>query len=189
LPEIVASFRELAFEAVALHRPPDATEVRALAAQAQRRPVVVLFGERAAAPAGIPLVVVEGGAAPSDPAEREQALEELCRRLHSREGPALAIRTPIDAAAFPSPRELPLLRGALPRIGYWHDLARGGEEYLESCGDMLCGASFDPFAASGLSGVCEALGDRALAVVALPCGTESATVREALAYAGSIFRG
>lgn len=189
MPEIVASFRELAVGAVALHRPPDATEVRALAAQAQRRPVVVMFGEHATAPAGIPLVVVEGGAAPSDPAERDRALEELCRRLHSREGPALAIRTPIDAAAFPSPRELPLLREALPRVGYWHDLARGGDEFLESCGAMLCGASFDPFAAASLKGVCEVLGDRAPAVVALPCGTGSATVREALAYAGSIFRG
>ena len=105
------------------------------------------------------------------------------------DGPALAIRTPIDAAAFPLPHELSLLREALPRLGYWHDLARGGDEYLEACAGMLAGASFDPFAASGLKGLCDALGDRAPAVVALPSGTESATVREALAYAGSIFRG
>ena len=194
LPEIVDSFRELGVAAIALHRPPDATELRALAVQARRVPVVALFGDPASAPPGIPLVVIEGplvviegGPAPADPAARERALEELCRRLHAIQGPALALRTPRSEDEFPAPMELPLLREALPRVGYWHDVARGGDEFLDACGGALRGASFDPLATAELVGVRDALADRAPAVVALAPGSGSAMVREALAYARSMF--
>jgi len=187
LPEIVDSFRELGVAAIALHRPPNATELPALAAQARRVPVVALFGDPESAPPGMPLVVIEGGPAPVDPADRERALEELCRRLHAIQGPALALRTPRSEHEFPSPMELPLLREALPRVGYWHDVARGGEEFLEACGGALRGASFDPLATAELVGVRDALADRAPAVVALAPGSGIAMVREALAYARSMF--
>ena len=185
LPEIVDSFRELGVAAIALHRPPDPAELRALAAQARRVPVVALFGDPASAPPGMPLVVIEGGPAPVESADRERALEELCRRLHAIQDLALALRTPRSKDAFPSPLELPLLREALPSVGYWHDVARGGEEFLEACGGALRGASFDPLATAEVAGVRDALADRAPAVEALPAG--SATVREALAYARSMF--
>ena len=145
LAAIVAGFRELDVQACALHRHPRTDELADLAPFARRIPFVAVFGDGTGAQAGSPLLVTDGGAAPEDPEQREQALEELCRRLHSLKWPAIALRTPASASEFPAPHEIQLIHEALPKVGYWHDTARNGEAHLDACGDAIRGASFDPF--------------------------------------------
>ncbi|MHC4954002.1 MAG: hypothetical protein ACYTGZ_08930 [Planctomycetota bacterium] len=189
LQEILADCRELGARAVAWHRHPTAAEERRLARDTQRLPVLALFGDGAGPAAGAPLLVVDGGPAPQDPDERERALEELCRRIHGLDWNAVALRTPAAAGHFPAPAELPLLKDALPRVGYWHDAARGGDAFLDACGGRIAGASFDPLVYSDLAGLREAMGERTPAVIDLEPGAEPELVLEALARAGAVFRG
>lgn len=175
LSAIVASFEPLGVTAIALHRHPERPLV-------PRVPVVAVFGDGRGALAGAPLLVVEGTAADSD--DRERSLEELCRRLHGLDAPAIALRTPLPGA-HPAPDELALVREALPRVGYWHDLSRGGEEYLEAA--VPVGASFDPLEAVDLVALRSALGARAPAVIDLPCGSERERIVESLACARGVF--
>jgi hypothetical protein len=188
LPAIVAGFRELDVKACALHRHPRPEELQELAPLARRIPFVAVFGDGYGPQAGALLLVTDGGAAPEDPAQRERALEELCRRLHSLAWPAIALRTPASASEFPAPREIQLIREALPRVGYWHDTARGGEAHLEACGDAIRGASFDPFLHGDLRGLSSALGERSPAVVTLASGVDWGMVREGVACARAVFR-
>jgi len=188
LPVVLAGFRELDVRAIALHRRPTSAELDELAALARRVPFVAVFGDGSGANAGSPLLVTDAGPAPEDPAERERALEDLCRRLHALAWPAIALRTPASAAEFPAPHEIQLIREALPKVGYWHDVARGGEAHLEACGDAIRGASFDPFLYTDLRGLKSALGERTPAVVTLASGVSWGMVREGVACAGAVFR-
>jgi hypothetical protein len=175
LASIVSSFEPLGVAAIALHRHPE----RGFAPPV---PVVAVFGDGSGPLAGARLLVVEGGAA--DPDDRERSLEELCRRLHGIDAPAIALRTPLPGA-HPAPDEIALVREALPRVGYWHDAARGGEEFLEAAQPV--GASFDPLEAIDLVALRSALGGRAPAVVWLPPGSERARVVESLHRARGVF--
>ena len=189
LPDLVSSFAALNVGAVALHRPPGSGELSALVPMARRIFFVAVFGDRAWS--GAPLLVVEGGRAPDDGVERERALEELCRKLHALRAPALAIRTPLDPHAFPAPFELQHLRDALPRLGYWHDVSRGGEEFLAAAGAAIAGASINPLGnplgEPDFAGLRDVLGARMPVVVALAPGAERDLIVEALACARGVF--
>lgn len=187
LATIVAGFRELDVRACALHRQPQPSELASLAPLARRIPFVAVFGDGSGPQAGARLLVTDGGVAPDDATQREHALEELCRRLHSLAWPAIALRTPASASEFPAPHEIELVREALPTVGYWHDSSRGGEAHLEECGDAIFGASFDPFLTSDLRGLGSALGERAPAVVTLAAGVEWGMVQEGVACARAVF--
>ena len=188
LATVVARFRDLDVRAAALHRHPRADELAALAPLARRVSFVAVFGDGSGGRAGVPLLVIDGDDAPEDPADRERALEEYCRRLHSLDWPAIALRTPTSAQRFPAPHEIELVREALPKVGYWHDTSRGGEAHLNACGDAIRGASFDPFAFHDLGGLRSALGERSAAVVTLASGVDAGMVREGVACARAVFR-
>ena len=187
LAAIIAGYRELDVRACALHRHPRTDELASLAPLARAIPFVAVFGDGTGAQAGAQLLVTDGGAAPEDPAQRERALEELCRRLHSLAWPAIALRTPASASDFPAPHEIQLVREALPKVGYWHETARGGEAHLEACGDAIRGASFDPFLCSDLRELKSALGERTPAVVTLAAGVDRGMVQEGVAIARAVF--
>jgi hypothetical protein len=99
----------------------------------------------------------------------------------------VALRTPRDADAHPSPAELRLVHEAVRHVGYWHDVARGGGEWLDAAGRLLRGASFHPLETPDLAGLRDALGGGMPAVVACPAGTERAEVAEALRCARGVF--
>jgi len=98
------------------------------------------------------------------------------------------LRTPGSSNEFPAPGEIALIREALPKVGYWHDTARGGDEYLEACGAAICGASFDPFVFTDLRALDSALGARSPAVVTLASGIGAGMVQEGVRCAGAVFR-
>jgi hypothetical protein len=171
LTAIVDSFAALDLAAVALHRHPVRERFRV--------PIVAIFGDGSGALAGVRLLVVD--AAPSDAENRDRSLEELCRWLHGVRAPSVALRTPLDR----TPAEIALIREALPKVGYWHDAARGGEEFLAAVDPV--GASFDPLETSQLLLLRSALAARAPAVVALPTGCERERIVESLACARGVF--
>ena len=162
LQATVESFAELGVGAVALHRHPRRARFRV--------PVVAVFGDGSGSLGGAPLLVVD---APEGP------LEDLCRWLHGLQAPAVALRT------SRTPEEIVLVREDLPRIGYWHDVARGGEEFLEVADPA--GASFDPLETADLARIRAALSQRAPAVVELPAGSEQERIVESLACAHGVF--
>lgn len=163
----------LGLGAVALHRTPTTGEWRALAAWRKRPRVVAVFGDDATS-VDRAVLVVEGGPAAGD---REASLLDLCRRLHAM--PAVALRTPPDASWHPLPDELELVHGEVKHVGYWHDTARGGEEYLQAGARFLAGVSFDPTVFEDLVGLRDALPGGAPAVI--ECAPEHAAEAVALA--------
>lgn len=185
LDRVVASFRDLGVQAVALHRPAEQAEARRLAALAKRVRVVAVFGDEPGAEVGAPILVVEGGPAGDD---RGASLEDLCRRLHEWRDRKVALRTPAAAGHHPAPAEIALVREALGHVGYWHDADRGGEAYLEAAAHDLLGASFDPLRDIDLPGLREALPRAAPAVVACASGAAREEVAEALRCARGIFK-
>lgn len=185
LPAAIEAMRDLGVRAVALHRAPAADETPRLARYAGRVKIVAVFADAPVKGVGQPVLVVEGDTADAD---RERSLEELCRRLHALKGWRVALRTPPDGAAHPTPDELRLVHEAVRHVGYWHDAARGGAEWLDAAGRLLRGASFHPLETHDLAGVRDALGAGAPAVVQCPPGTERAEVEEALRCARGVFR-
>jgi hypothetical protein len=71
----------------------------------------------------------------------------------------------------------------LKHVGYWHDAARGGEEFLTAAERFLLGTSFDPLEAD-VAGLADALPAFANAVVVC----EPDRVREAIRVARVHFR-
>jgi len=82
---------------------------------------------------------------------------------------------------------LALIRSDLKSVGYWHDLARGGEAYLDAASRWLMGASFHPLEEADLVGIRDALPASAPAVIDCPESTSREEIREALARARSYF--
>jgi len=176
LAAVIASFAPLGIDALALHRHPAGP-------LPLRLRVVAVFGDGTGSLGGAPLLVVEGG--PADPEDRERSLEDLCRRLHGLKAPAVALRTP-SGAQHPSPEDWELIHEALPKVGYWHDVARGGEEYLEVAEPV--GASFDPLDVPDLVALRGVLGAAAPAVIDLPPGSGRDRIVESIACARGVFR-
>ncbi|MHC4342784.1 MAG: hypothetical protein ACYSX0_21540, partial [Planctomycetota bacterium] len=71
----VRSFRDLHVPAIALHRPAEPEEARALAVLAHGLRIVAVFGERTGGDLGRPILIVEGG--PARTGDREASLEAL----------------------------------------------------------------------------------------------------------------
>jgi len=185
LDRALSAFRQFRIGGAVLHRAPDEREAAAITALARQIRVVALFGEHAGPTAGAGLLIVEGGPAAK---ERERSLDALCRRLHALRGIRVAVRTPSTAEEHPSPAEIPLLCEAVAHAGYWHDLGRGGEGYLDAAERHLLGASFDPRRDERLSTLRDALPSSAVATVWLPAGTPRPDVAEAVDRARAVFR-
>jgi hypothetical protein len=177
----VASFRDVGVAAVALHRPPTAEEAKALVPLARRVRIVAVFADEPFPDVGAPILVVEGGPADED---REASLDALCKRLHSLRRFKVAMRTPPDEDHHPSPEEVALVHETLRHVGYWHDAARGAEEYLALAERYLLGASFDPLEDVDLPGLADTLPAYAPAVIVC----EPERVREAVRRARGHFR-
>lgn len=184
LDQALASFRDYGLAAVALHRPARPEEAKALIPYLRKTRIVAVF-DGPGADVGCPLIVVEGGRAGPD---RDESLDELCRRLHALRAYRVAVRTPLDGDHHPSPIELPLLREALPQIGYWHDADRGGEEFLHAADAMIFGASFHPLLDADLLAIRATLPAGGPAVVALPAGSPREEILDALDRARGVFR-
>lgn len=180
LDAAVASFKDLGVGAVALHRPPTPEEARALQPLARRVRIVAVFGDELGPNVGAPLLVVEGGPAGED---REASLDALCRRLHGFRPLKVALRTPADPDHHPSPDEIVKVHETLRHVGYWHDAARGGEEFLTAAERFLLGASFDPLEGD-TAGLADALPAFAAAVIVC----EPDRLREAVRVARGHFR-
>jgi len=180
LDAAVSSFRDLDVGAVALHRLPTPAEAQALVSLARRVRIVATFGDERGPDIGVPLLVVEGGPADED---REASLDALCRRLHALRPLKIALRTPPDEDHLPSPDEMEKVHETLRHVGYWHDAARGGEEYLAVAERFLLGASFDPETAD-VAALAESMPSYAPAVIV--CDPER--VRDAIRLARVHFR-
>jgi len=180
LDAAVASFKDFGVGAVALHRPPTPEEARALQPLARRVRIVAVFGDEPGPDVGAPLLVVEGGPAGED---REATLDALCRRLHALRRFKIALRTPSDPDQHPSADEVVKVHETLRHVGYWHDAARGGEEFLTVAERFLLGASFDPLEAD-VAGLADAMPTFATAVIVC----EADRVREAIRVARVHFR-
>lgn len=180
LDAAVASFKDSGVGAVALHRPPTPDEAKALVPLARRVRIVAVFGDEFGADVGVPLLVIEGGLAEED---REASLDALCRRLHALRRFKVGLRTPVDPDHHPSPDEMEKVHETLRHVGYWHDAARGGEEYLTVAERFVLGASFDPLE-SDVAGLSEALPAYAPAVIVC----EPDRVRDAIRLARAHFR-
>lgn len=180
LDAAVASFKDTGVGAVALHRPPTPEEARALQPLARRVRIVAVFGDEFGPDVGAPLLVVEGGPAGED---RDATLDALCRRLHALRRIKIALRTPPDGDHHPSADEIVKVHETLKHVGYWHDAARGGEEFLTAAERFLLGTSFDPLEAD-VAGLADALPAFANAVVVC----EPDRVREAIRVARVHFR-
>ncbi len=180
LDAAVLSFKDHGVGAVALHRPPTTEEARALQPLARRVRIVAVFGAAFGPDVGAPLLVVEGGPSGDD---REATLDALCRRLHALRRFKVALRTPADPEHHPSPDEIVKVHETLRHVGYWHDAARGGEEFLTAAERFLLGASFDPLE-DDIAGLADAMPAYAPAVVVC----EPDRVREALRRARGHFR-
>ncbi len=185
LDRALSAFRHFRIGVAVLHRAPEDGESAGMAALAGRIRVAALFGESPRSTAGAGLLVVEGGPAAK---ERERSLDALCRRLHALRGYRVALRTPATAEEHPSAAEIPLVCEAVRHAGYWHDLGRGGEGYLDAAERHLLGASFDPRRDERLLALRDALPAAALATVWLPAGTARPEVAVALDRARAIFR-
>ena len=185
LADAVESLRDLGLDAIALHRGPQAGEIAALARVARRARIVAVFGEPCAE-LSCRLVVVEGGAVTGD--DREASLEELCRRLHAFRDYSVAVRPPPDENHHPLAHEIPLLTAAVRHVGYWHEPARAGDDYLDQAAPYLLGASFHPRAGVDLAGLRDALPASAPAVIACPEGTDPRELQEAVRFARRVFR-
>jgi len=186
LEKVLASFRRFeGLRRVALHRPPDAAEARGMTRFIRAFEIVALFTDAPEGSLGVPLLVVEGG--PAAEGDREQSLEGLCRRLHAFKGHRVALRPPAAPGGHPAPDEIALVHEALGFVGYWHEPARAGEEYLEAAARMVLGASFHPLREKDPAGLRQALPFSAPAVVACPPDTPRAEVAEALRCARGLF--
>ena len=183
LDRAVQSFRAFDVRAVALHREPSREEIAGLRPIARQLRIVAIFGEESVDSRAV--LVVEGGPVGED---REQSLENLCRRLHALREFPVALRTPEDEANHPAPHEIEMVRSSLPNVGYWHDAERGGLEFLEVAQRWTRGASFHPLTDLDLGGIRDALPRGAPGVVSCPPGTSKAEVKEALARARGFFR-
>jgi hypothetical protein len=181
LDAAVHSFRDLGVGAVALHRPPTPEEAKALVPLARRVRIVAIFGDEPGPDIGVPLLVVEGGPADED---REASLDALCRRLHGLRRLRIGLVTPPDQDHHPSPDEMEQVHETLRHVGYWHDAARGGEEYLTVAERFLLGVSFDPLEAD-VQGLADAMPTFAPAVIVC----EPDRVREAIRLARVHFKG
>ncbi|MHC4930770.1 MAG: hypothetical protein ACYTGV_01075 [Planctomycetota bacterium] len=186
LERVVRGFRDLSVPAIALHRPAEPEEARALAALAHGLRIVAVFGERTGGDLGRPILVVEGGVARTE--DREASLEALCRRLFALREFPVAVRTPMEAGDHPAPEEIALIRSELGGVGYWHDPARGGAAYLDAAARWLMGASFHPLEEEDLAAIRDALPASAPAVIDCPETASKEEIREALARARSFFR-
>ncbi len=185
LAEAVASLRDVGLDAIALHRAPHGAEIAALAQVARRARIVAVFGEPCSG-LSCRLVVVEGGAVSGD--DREVSLEELCRRLHAFRDYSVAVRPPPDENHHPLAHEIPLLAAAVRHVGYWHEPARAGDDYLDQAASYLKGASFEPLSGVDLAGLRDALPASAPAVIACGEGTNTEGLKEAVRYARRVFR-
>ena len=193
LPEAVEALAAWGFEldAVALHRPPERVEIRALTRVKHR--IVAIFADAQADGSGFghpgslgcSLLVVDGGKAGPD---REASLEDLCRRLHAFRGFRVAVRTAAGPEEHPSPAEVSLVAEALPGVGYWHDAARGADDYLHAGSALLFGASFAADGSTDLKELRDALPAGAPVVVDGAPGLERAQVVDAVLRAKGIFR-
>lgn len=165
---------------VALHRAPSPAESRGLVRLSRAPGIVAVHGEVSF---GQALLVVEGGAADED---RERSLLELCRRLHGLRGCDVALRPARDASSrHPSPDEIELVFSEVRHVGYWHEVARAGPEYLEAGARRLKGASFHPLEFDRLGELRDMLPATAPAVVSCP----PEELPEALRHARGWFRG
>ncbi|HEX5137109.1 MAG TPA: hypothetical protein VFY93_09065 [Planctomycetota bacterium] len=180
LDAAVSSFKDLGVNAVALHRAPTAAEAQALVPLARRVRIVAVFADAPGPDIGAPLLVVEGGPADED---REASLDRLCRRFHALRRFKIGLCTPPDEDHHPSPDEIEKIHDMLKHVGYWHDAARGGEEYLTVAERFLLGASFDPLEAD-VQGLADAMPTFAPAVIVC----EPERVREAIRLARVHFR-
>jgi hypothetical protein len=185
LDRTVAALRDFGVGALALHRPPVPEEARGLRQMRKRPRIVAVFTDAAARDLGRPVLVVEGG--PADEEDREASLLALCRKLHALREFDVALRTPDGDARHPSPHELVMVQSELKNTGYWHDTARGGDEYLDEAARWLKGASFHPLEYDDLGGLRDALPASAPAVVDCPPGTSNEELAEAIARARSVF--
>ncbi len=176
----MASLCDHGVGAVALHRAPTAEEERALARLKRRPRIVAVYADGGVSGLGRPLLVVEGGAAADD---REASLLELCRRLHGMRDFDVALRTPTGPDHHPAPHEIELVWSEVS-VGYFHDTARGGGEFLEAGARRLSGAAFHPLAIEDLGALRDALPAAAPAVI--ECGAPD--VAEAVRRARSVFR-
>ena len=193
LPEAAEALAAWGFElgAVALHRPPGRAEIRGLALGKQR--IVAIFVDAQAAGSGLgdpgglgcSLLVVDGGEAGPD---REASLEDLCRRRDACRGFRVALRTPAGPGEHPSPAEVSLVADALPGVGYWHDAARGADDYLHAGAALLFGASFAADGRTDLKELRDALPAGAPVVVDGAPGLEREQVVDAVLRAKGIFR-
>jgi hypothetical protein len=185
LPRALRAVSELPVDAAALHRPPHPLEIFRLAEAAKRVRIVAIFGGGCDG-LPVPVWVIDGGAAGAD---RERSLEELCRRLHAIRGARVALRTPSDPAReHPSPEEIAVVASEVRHAGYWHDVARGGEAWLDAAGRALFGASFDPLSGADLRGLRDALPAAAPAVLTLAPGAPRPALLEAIRLARGVFR-
>jgi len=180
LDAAVASFKDMGVGAVALHRSPTPDEARALVPLGRRVRIVAVFADEPGPDIGVSLLVVEGGLAGED---RDVSLDALCRRLHALRRFKIALRTPADPDHHPSPDEMVHVHETLRHVGYWHEAARGGEEYLTVAERFLLGASFDPLEAD-VAGLADALPAFAPAVIVC----EPDRVRDAIRLARAHFR-
>lgn len=185
LDRAAAALRALGLDAIALHRPAEADEARALASARRGLRIVAVFGETTGGDFGRPLLVVEGGPALE---VREASLDALCRRLHALRGLPVAVRTPEGAGGHPAPHEIALLAETVRGVGYFHDAARGGDAYLDAAGPLLRGACFDPLVLADAAGLREALPGGAPAVIDCEPGRPKDEVAEAIACARGWFR-
>ncbi|MHC4340251.1 MAG: hypothetical protein ACYSX0_08575, partial [Planctomycetota bacterium] len=147
--------------------------------------IVAVFGDRTGGDLGRPILIVEGGAARTG--DREASLEALCRRLFAQRDFPVAVRTPLEPSDHPAPEEIALIRAELKGVGYWHDLLRGGEAYLDAASRWVMGTSFHPLEEADLAALRDALPSSAPAVVDCPASTSKEEIREALARARSFF--
>ncbi|MCZ6574072.1 MAG: hypothetical protein ACE10D_11630 [Planctomycetota bacterium] len=190
LPEAAEALAAWGLElgAVALHRPPRRVEIPGLKRGKQRILAVFadaeMFGLGEPGDVGCSLLVVDGGEAGPD---REASLEDLCRRLHALRSFRVALRTPAGPEEHPSPAEVSLVAEALPGIGYWHDAARGGDDYLHAAAPLLFGASFAAAGTADLKVLRDALPGGAPVVVDGAPGLEREVVVDAVMRARGIF--
>jgi len=177
LDRAVAALGELCGFA-ALHRAPSPAESRGLAGLTKAPVIVAVCSDQ---PLGRALLVVDGGAAAED---REASLLELCRRLHALRGFDVALRPARDEACHPSPAEIELIWSEVKHVGYWHETAWAGTEYLEAGARRLKGATFHPLEFDGLGELRDALPAAAPAVIECP----PAHAADALRHARGWFR-
>ena len=181
LDRAVESLSDASVGAIALHRVPTPEERRAITLLSRLPRIVAVYAEEGVKKLGRPLLVVEGGTAAED---REASLLELCRRLHALRDFDLALRTPAGPEGHPAPEEIALVHGEVAAVGYFHDTARGGDEYLEHGARWMKGAVFHPLRYGDLGGLRDALPAAAPAIV--ECAM--ADVAEAVSRARSVFR-